>query len=163
MAGTRQKNEPSYDKPRVKIFYSYAHEDEYYRNKLETHLKILERAGLIDQWYDRYIDPGDDWKNAIDENLERADIILLLVSADFIDSDYCWEIEMKRALERHESGVATVIPIIVRDVNWQSAPFATFQALPKDAKAIKLWSDEDTAWKNVSEGIEEVVNKRMKK
>ncbi len=163
LAGTRQKNEPSYDKPRVKIFYSYAHEDEYYRNKLETHLKILERAGLIDQWYDRYIDPGDDWKNAIDENLERADIILLLVSADFIDSDYCWEIEMKRALERHESGVATVIPIIVRDVNWQSAPFATFQALPKDAKAIKLWSDEDTAWKNVSEGIEEVVNKRMKK
>ncbi|MBV5329683.1 MAG: toll/interleukin-1 receptor domain-containing protein [Chlorobium sp.] len=147
----------------MKIFYSYSHKDEYYRNKLETHLKILERTGVIDQWHDRNIEAGDDWKTALDENLERADIILLLVSSDFIASDYCWEKEMNRALERYQTGEATVIPVIIRDVNWKSAPFAAFQALPKDAKAVKMWPDEDSAWKNVSEGIEQVVNNRMKK
>ena len=163
LAGTRKQNQLKPDKPRVKIFYSYSHKDEDYRNKLETHLKILERTGVIDQWHDRYIEAGDDWKTAIDENLERADIILLLVSADFIASDYCWEKEMTRAIERHKDDEAIVIPIIVRDVNWKTAPFSAFQALPKEAKAVTLWPDEDTAWKNVSEGIEEVVNKRMKK
>ena len=162
LAGTRQKNEPQYDKARVKIFYSYAHKDEYYRNKLETHLKILERTGVIDQWHDRNIDAGEDWKTAIDENLERADIILLLVSADFIASDYCWEKEMTRAIERRNAGEATVIPVIIRDVNWKSAPFAAFQTLPDEAKAVQLWSNEDSAWKSVSEGIEKLVNERNK-
>ncbi len=157
LAGTREQNEHKPDKPRVKIFYSYAHKDEYFRNKLETHLKILERTGVIDQWHDRNIEAGDDWKKAIDENLERADIILLLISADFIASEYCWEKEMMRALERDKSGDANVIPIIIRDVNWKSAPFAGLNALPKDGKAVKLWENEDSAWRNVSEGIELVV------
>ena len=163
LAGTRKEYHYKAEKPGVKIFYSYSHKDEPYRNTLETHLKILERTGVIDQWHDRNIEAGDDWKTAIDENLERAEIILLLVSADFIFSDYCWEKEMSRALERHKAGEATVIPIIIRDANWKSAPFAAFQALPKDAKAVTLWPNEDSAWKSVSEGIERVVNTRTKK
>ena len=141
----------------MRLFYSYSHKDEALRNELETHLKIMHRRGLIDSWHDRKIRAGEDWKSEIDENLERADIILLLISADFIASDYCWEMEMKRALERHEVGEARVIPVIVRDVNWNDAPFGGLQALPENAKAVTTWPDKDTAWRDVSEGIEKVV------
>ena len=86
----------------VRLFYSYSHKDETLRNELETHLKLLHRQGLIEPWHDRQIEAGDEWKQKIDEHLERAAIILLLVSADFIASDYCYEKEMQQALERHE-------------------------------------------------------------
>jgi internalin A len=141
----------------VRLFYSYSHKDESLRNKLETHLKLLQRQGLIEPWHDRKIEAGDEWKRKIDENLERAAIILLLVSADFITSDYCYEKEMQQALERHEQREVRVIPVVVRDVNWRIAPFAELQALPKDGKAVTLWEDRDSAWPNVSEGIERVV------
>jgi internalin A len=85
------------------------------------------------------------------------------VSADFIASDYCYEIEMKRALERHENSEARVIPVIVRDCNWRIASFAKLQALPKDGKAVKKWPDKDSAWRNVAEGIERVVEEIRKK
>jgi internalin A len=142
----------------VRLFYSYAHKDESLRNELETHLKLLQRQGRIESWHDRDIEAGDEWKRKIDDNLERADIILLLVSADFIASDYCYEKEMTRALERHEKNEARVIPVIVRDVNWRNAPFAKLQALPKDGLAVTKWPDKDSAWRNVSEGIEKVVS-----
>jgi internalin A len=106
----------------VRLFYSYSHKDENLRNELETHLKLLQRQGLIDTWHDRKIEAGDEWKQKIDENLEQADIILLLVSADFIASDYCYEKEMRRALERHENNETRVIPVIIRDVNWRVTP-----------------------------------------
>jgi internalin A len=141
----------------VRLFYSYSHEDETLRNQLETHLKLLHRQGLIEPWHDRQIEAGDEWKRKIDEHLERAAIILLLVSADFITSDYCYDKEMQQALERHERGEARVIPVVVRDVNWRIAPFAKLQALPKDGKAVTLWENRDSAWRNVSEGIERVV------
>lgn len=141
----------------VRVFYSYSHNDEVLRNELETHLKLLQRQLLIEPWHDRKIEAGDEWKRKIDENLEEADIILLLISPDFISSDYCWEMEMKRALERHESGEARVVPIIIRDVNWRIAPFAKLQALPKDGKAVTTWANKDTAWRNVSDGIERIV------
>jgi len=147
----------------VRLFYSYSHKDESLRNELETHLKLLQRQGLIETWHDRKIEAGEEWKQKIDDNLERADIILLLVSADFIASDYCYEIEMKRALERHEKKEARVIPVIVRDVNWRIAPFAKLQALPKDGKAVALWENKDSAWRNVSEGIERVIEEMRKK
>jgi len=142
---------------KVRLFYSYSHRDEKLRDELETHLTLLQRQGLIDAWHDRKIGAGDEWKGAIDENLERADVILLLISADFIASDYAFDIEMKRALARHEEQKARVIPVIVRDVNWRNAQFARLQALPKDGKAVTLWENRDTAWRNVSEGIEHVV------
>jgi internalin A len=147
----------------VRLFYSYSHKDEHWRTQLETHLKLLHRRGLIDPWYDRNIEAGDEWKQRIDENLEHADIILLLVSADFIASDYCYEKEMKRAIERQERKEARVIPIIVRDVDWKDTPFAKLQALPKDGLAITKWSDKDSAWRNVSEGIKKVVEEIRKK
>src|SRR5262249_27655165 len=96
-------------------------------------------------------------------NLERADIILLLVSADFIASDYCYEKELKRALERHEKGEARVIPVIVRDVNWRSAPFAKLTALPANWTAVTLWPNKDSAWRDVAEGIARVVEEMGKK
>jgi len=124
---------------------------------LETHLKILERRGLIATWHDRQIAAGEEWKGEIDENLERAEIVLLLVSAAFVASDYCYDGEMTRALERHESGEARVVPVILRDCLWQKAPFGKLQALPTDGKAVAKWRDKDTVWRNVAEGIELVV------
>jgi internalin A len=141
----------------VRLFISYSHKDDKLRDELQTHLKLLQREHVIDAWDDRRIGAGDEWKQRIDENLERANIILLLVSADFINSDYCYDKEMTRALERHQSGEARVIPVIVRDVNWKKAPFAKLQALPTDGKPVSNWSKKDSAWRNVSEGIEKVA------
>lgn len=102
----------------VKIFFCYAHEDEELLNKLKSHLRSLQRQGLIEFWYDRNISAGTEWEQKIDEHLNTAQIILLLISSDFIDSDYCYSIEMKRAIERHAKGEAHVIPIILRHVYW---------------------------------------------
>ncbi len=145
------------DQP-LRLFYSYSHKDEHLRNEMETHLKLLERQGLIAPWNDRLIGAGEEGDNEISDNLERADIIVLLISADFMASDYCYGIEMQRAMERHEAHEARVIPVIVRDVNWHSAPFGKLQALPTDGKAVTTWSNKDTAWKDVSKGIEAAVN-----
>ncbi|NQU20766.1 MAG: TIR domain-containing protein [Candidatus Nealsonbacteria bacterium] len=141
----------------LRVFFSYSHKDERLRDELETHLKILERRGLIATWHDRQIAAGEEWKGEIDENLERAEIVLLLVSAAFVASDYCYDVEMTRALERHESGEARVVPVILRDCLWQKAPFGKLQALPTDGKAVAKWRDKDTVWRNVAEGIELVV------
>jgi internalin A len=147
----------------LRLFYSYSHKDEAARDELETHLKLLQRTGLIAPWHDRRIEAGDDWKTQIDENLERADIVLLLVSADFIASEYCYEIEAKRALERHRTHATRVVPVIVRDVNWKLAPFAELQALPRDGKAVELWPNRSSAWRDVSEGIERIAGDLRKR
>jgi internalin A len=147
----------------VRLFYSYSHKDENLRNRLETHLKLMQREGLIETWHDRKIGAGEEWKRKIDENIERADIILLLISSDFMASDYCYEKEMKRALERHEAGEARVISVIVREVNWGKSPLAKLQVLPKDGKAVDRWSNKDSAWRNVSEGVERVVDELRSK
>ena len=147
----------------VRLFYSYSHRDEALRDELETHLKLLQRQGLIEPWHDRRITGGEEWKGQIDANLERADIILLLVSADFIASDYCYDIEMRRAMERHDANEARVVPVIVRDVNWNGAPFSKLQAFPIDGKAVMIWPNKDTAWRNVAEGIEKVIKELRKK
>jgi len=141
----------------VVVFCSYAHEDEMWLRKLETHLSLLQRQGLISLWHDRLIVPGTDWAKAIDTQLETASIILLLVSADFFASDYCYGTEMKRALERHEAGEAQVIPILVRPVDWKDALFAHLQALPTGANPIASWSDSDSALADVAEGIRHAV------
>jgi internalin A len=140
-----------------KLFYCYSHKDEAFRDELETHLKLLQRQGVIETWHDRRILAGEEWKDKIDDNLNRADIILLLISADFIASDYCYDIEMKRAMERHEAGEAKVIPVILRKNNWHSAPFGKLQALPKDGQPINLWNDRDSAWADVATSIERVI------
>ncbi len=97
----------------LEVFYSYSHDDEEYRRKLGKHLAVLRRAGLITDWHDRDIDAGVAWQEEIDRHLLSADIVLLLVSASFIASDYCWGDEMKKALARHKENKARVIPIIL--------------------------------------------------
>jgi internalin A len=146
----------------IRVFISYAHKDERFRLALEPHLKLLQRQGLIATWHDRLIKPGAQWADVIDANLEQAKIILPLVSSDFIASDYCYEIELKRALERHEAKEAVVIPVIIRDCNWQDALFAKLQGMPKDGKAVDLWAKRDTAWRSVANGIEKVARELRK-
>lgn len=145
------------NKKQTVLFYSYSHKDEKFRDALATHLALLKHQGVIQEWYDRKIAAGEDWGNAIDEHLEAADIILLLVSPDFIASDYCWGKEMARALERHAAGEARIIPIIVRPANWSGAPFGRLQALPKNAKPITLWTNRDSAWVDVASGIAKTI------
>jgi hypothetical protein len=141
----------------VRLFYSYSHKDERMHAKLETHLALLQRQGVIESWHDRKITAGQEWKDSIDQHLESADVVLLLVSADFLQSDYCYEKEMQRALARHDAGEARVIPIILRPVDWTGAPFAKLQALPKDGKAITRWKNRDEAWEDVAKGIRKAV------
>jgi tetratricopeptide (TPR) repeat protein len=141
----------------VEVFYSYAHEDKALRAELEKHLSLLRRLGVISGWHDRRIAPGTDWAQAIDEHLERAAVILLLVSADFLASDYCYGIEMQRALVRHQANEARVIPILLRSVDWHGAPFAHLQALPTDARPITTWRNRDAAFTDVAAGIRRVV------
>jgi tetratricopeptide (TPR) repeat protein len=141
----------------VEVFYSYAHEDASWLNELEKHLSLLRRQGLITAWHDRHILPGTDWSQAIDEHLERASVILLLISADFLASDYCYGIEMRRALERHQANEARVIPILLRPVDWKDAPFARLQALPTAAKPITTWRNRDEAFTDVASGIRRVI------
>jgi TIR domain len=141
----------------IRLFYSYSHKDEALRDKLEESLAVLKRQGHISVWHDRRIGAGEDWKGAIDKNLEKAQVVLLLVSASFLASDYCYDIEMKSALERHARGEARVIPVILRPVDWHGAPFAKLQALPKDGKPIVKWRPRDDGYRNVVEGIRRVI------
>src|SRR5450755_439454 len=141
----------------ISMFISYAHEDEPLRKELEKHLSLLQRQGLVSTWQDRQITAGTKWAQEIDEHLKSASIILLLVSADFLASDYCYGVEMNRALERHEADQARVIPIALRPCDWKSAPFAHLQALPTDAKAITTWSNQDEARADVVAGLRKVL------
>ncbi len=147
----------------IELFFSYSHKDESLRDKLANHLKLLERQGVISAWYDRDITAGTEWEGQIDEHLESAQVILLLISADFLASDYCYDIELKRAMERHELGEARVIPIILRDVDWKGATFGKLQALPRNAKPITSWDNEDEAFTNVAKGIRKAVDELKKK
>ncbi len=139
--------------PALKVFVSYAHEDESFKDKLIKHLAILKRQSLIDAWQDRQIRAGEDWQRQIDAELEAAEVILLLISSDFLASDFCWGIEMTRAIERHDAGTATVIPVILRSVEWDQAPFAKLQALPKGAQAVNTWDREDDAFADIAKSI----------
>jgi len=135
------------------VFFSYSHRDELLKDELVVHLASLKRQGVIKVWHDRMISAGTEWAGQIDQHLASADVILLLISPDFIASDYCYDIEMRRALERHERGEARVIPIILRSCDWHGAPFGKLQALPKDAQPVNRWPDRDDALTDVAIGI----------
>src|SRR5438128_1203057 len=138
----------------VKIFFCYAHEDEMLLNKLKTHLSPLRRMGLINMWYDRNISAGTYWEREIDSHLNTSNVILLLVSPDFIDSDYCYDIEMQKALEMQKEGKAHVIPVILRHSLWQKTLLGRLQALPTDGKPVTDpdWYNLDKAFFIVAEG-----------
>jgi len=139
----------------LRLFYCYSHADSALRKKLEEHLSLLKRDNLIAEWFDGKIGPGKDIDQSIDESLARSDIVLLLISAAFLHSDYCWDKEMTRALERQEQGLARVIPIILRPVEdgWQSTVFGRLKALPRDGKPVTKWANRDAAWADIVNGI----------
>jgi len=139
------------------LFFSYSHKDEGLRDELETHLKLLQRQRIISTWYDRKILPGNDWDREIENRLERAAIIVLLISADFIASDYCWDKEVKRALERHSAKEATVVPVLLRTCDWKGVPFGKLQGLPTGMRAVTTWPDRDAAWTDVATGIRTIA------
>ena len=141
----------------IRMFCSYSHKDEELRNSLEAHLSILKRQGVAIIWHDRKIIAGQTWASEIDEQLKDADVVLLLISADFIASDYCYGKELEHALEKHREGKALVVPIILRPADWSEAPFAKFQALPKDAMPVTTWKNEDEAWLDVAKGIRRMI------
>lgn len=141
----------------IKVFCAYSHEDEELRDHLEKHLSSLKRPGVIEVWHDRRIGAGREWEGQIDEHLNAADIILLLISSDFIASDYCYDVEMTRAMERYKVKEALVIPIILRSVDWEGTPFVGLQALPKNATAVTLWENQDEAFTNIAKGIRRTV------
>lgn len=144
------------------VFISYAHKDREYLKDLEEHLSNLRRQGLINPWADGNITEGDEWRKAIEEHLEKDQIFLLLISPSFMASEFCYGIEMQRAIERHEAGQARVIPIIIRPVDWKDAPFAKLKALPLDGKAVAIWPDRDSAFLDVARGLRRVIEVMQK-
>jgi hypothetical protein len=138
---------------RVSIFLSYSHRDEALRDQLASHLKVLNRQGIITEWHDLEIRAGSIWRSEISEYFDNADIILLLISSDYLASDYVFDIEMKRAITRHEAGEAVVIPIILRACDWSSTPFSKLQVFPKNGKPITSWQDIDEAFLDIAKGI----------
>jgi TIR domain-containing protein len=145
----------------IAVFFSYAHEDEGLRDELAKHLRLLERQRIIAGWHDRRITGGAEWAGAIDDNLHKANIVLLLVSADFLASNYCYDAEVQYALDRHAAGEARVIPIILRPVDWHSAPFGKLQFLPKDGRPVTTWTHQDEAFADIARGIRSVAEESV--
>lgn len=141
------------------VFFSYSHADEDLRDQLEKQLALLKRQGVIETWHDRRIGAGQNINSAIDEHINRDEIILLLVSPDFLASDYCYDIEMTRALERHHAGEAIVIPVILRHCDWHGAPFGNLLASPRDGKPVKSWGDIDEAFLQVAKAVREAAGR----
>ncbi len=144
---------------KVKLFYSYSHQDEKYRDELEKHLAVLRNKELIDEWHDRKIDAGDDWDEEIDNNMNKSHIILLLFSPDFIASTACQK-EVDTAMRLKKEKGIVFIPIILRECAWKSIDnISSVQALPKNGTAVKKWNDQDEAWVSVYEGLQKIIGK----
>ena len=139
------------------VFFSYSHADEELRDQLEKHLTMLKRQGVIETFHDRRIPAGNEIDSSISAELEQADVILLLVSPDFLASAYCYDIEMQRALQRHGLGEARVIPVILRHCDWHSAPFGKLMATPRDGKPVRAFPDLDEAFLQVAQAIRQAV------
>lgn len=144
----------------VDVFYSYAREDKNLVKDLIASLGLLRQQGVIKNLFDCQIVPGQEWDQVIRQQLEKAEIILLCVSSDFLNSDYIYGVELEAAMNRHQAGTATVIPVILRSADWSEAPFAKLQALPAEARAITSWSNLDEAFTDVASGIRRAIRAR---
>ncbi|QBD77069.1 toll/interleukin-1 receptor domain-containing protein [Ktedonosporobacter rubrisoli] len=142
----------------VEIFCSYTHADESLKDALLAHLSSLRRRKIVSIWHDRDISAGSDWEHNIDEHLLSAEIILLLISPEFMASDYCYSNEMVRAMKRYEKDEALVVPIILRPIDdWNSSPFGRLQAVPRNAKPITTFANRDEAFADVAKGIRKAI------
>ncbi len=154
------------DRP-VEVLCCYAHEDQEFLGELKTHLSPLRRQNVIQVWHDGDISAGALWDQEIKKHLNEAQVILLLISPDFIDSDYCYSTEIQHALERHKRGEVKAIPILLRNISgWEKLPpgdiqLGQLQALPTAAKAVTTWTDRDAAWDDVVGGIERAINELL--
>ncbi len=142
----------------TRIFISYAHEDEDLKRELDKQLKVLKRSGKVEVWSDRQLIAGSDWDETIMSELRRADVILLLISADFNASDFIWDKELVVAMERHSEGSARVVPVILRECDWQRLPYAALQALPMHGKPVTEFLDRDVAYTQIARGVEQLVD-----
>ena len=142
------------------VFVSYSHEDKAHKDRLLTHLKLMQRQGLIAPWDDCQVMPAEEWESAIEKHLRAADLILLLVTADFLASDYCWGKELKHAMQRHDAGQARVIPILVDHCDWKGAPFGKLKGLPKDAKPVTAYDNPAKAWTEVAKALRKAIGER---
>lgn len=141
-----------------KVFFSYSKHDRQYLEELQRHLDVLRRQGRLRPWDDHHILPGEEWDEAVKHELEAADIIMLLISKDALSTDYIWDVEIKRALERHERKEARVIPVILGHCHWEDTPFAKLNCLPAKGNVVSAYKDRDEAWLEVVKGIEKVLN-----
>ena len=141
----------------LRVFFCYSHRDEKLRDRLDAHLSMLRRMGIIETWHDRKIKPGDDWNESIDQFLNSSDLVLLLISPDFLNSDYCFRKEMKRAIERLQAGEARVIPVILRPVDWERAPFSMLQAVPTDGRPITRFPNRDDGLLDAAKNIRRIA------
>ena len=142
------------------ILMSYSHTDETLRDELEKHLAGLRRQGVIMTWHDRRIGAGEVLHGQINDQLDTADIFLLLVSSDFLASDYCYDVEMKRAMERHDQGSERVIPVILRPCDWQGAPFGKLMAVPADGRPVVKHATLDDGFLDVVRAIRQAAGGR---
>ncbi len=152
----------------LKIFISYSkHDRENFLIPMTRFLNPLMRAGLIETWNDHDIQPGEEWDEAIKSEIEKADVIFLLVSAHSLNTDYIWNVEIEAAMRRHEAGTVHVIPIILSTCLWQEKdqgdnyifPPAKLNTLPSKGKPINKWSDQDEAWHAVAEGVKKLLKR----
>lgn len=137
----------------ARVFISYSHKDEGLRDELEVQLSMLKRQGLIDTWHDRRMLAGDQLDWTISKELDEADIVLLLVSPDFLASDYCYKIEKARALKRHQQGTARLISVILRPCDWTHTDLAQYLVTPTDGRAVTQWPNRDEAFLDVVTSI----------
>jgi internalin A len=156
------KNNITTTMQKLNVFISYSHKDEAFKEALDTHLTMLKRSNKIATWNDRAILAGTEWDNEIKQELADAHIIILLVSAAFLASDYIWQEELTHAMQRHQQGTARIIPIFIRACDWKGAPFGKLQGLPRDAKPVGT-ADNDDVWTAVAIGISAVVDDALQK
>jgi len=153
----------SHSSKAIEVFFSYSHKDEALRDQLAQHLTLLRRNRVITEWHDRQITAGEEWAGEIDAHLNSARLVLLLISPDFLASDYLFDVELTRALERHAKGEACVIPIILRASNLSGAPFEKLKRLPRNDQPVTLWKDRDAAFAHISKEIEQTIKELSNK
>jgi internalin A len=141
----------------VKAFVSYSHIDLEYLKELRSALAPLIRLQKLQLWDDRDIDAGDEWREVLFKQLEEADIVLCLVSADFVASDFCYQKEFGTALEAHRRGEKTIVPVMLRKTDWQDLPLAGIQGVP--GEWITSANNKDEAWTQVSISLRPALDK----
>ncbi|MFG6432566.1 toll/interleukin-1 receptor domain-containing protein [Roseateles sp. LYH14W] len=143
----------------ARVFISYCHADQALRAQLDIHMAMLKRQAIVEVWTDHCIRPGEPFDVHIAAALEEADVILLLVSPDFLHSDYCVTIEMKRALERAAAGLAQAVAVILRPCDWKSSEIGRLKCLPTDGKPVVKFASLDDGFDDVVAQLRTMLTK----